>query len=294
MSFEKDHFTFFQRVIFRISRRWVNDKQYAEWMMKRLLGGGNLDNPNTFNEKIQWIKLYDRNPLYTQLADKYLVRDYVSNKIGDGYLNQLLAAYDNPDQIDFSSLPDSFVLKANHGSGTNIIVKDKSILDEKEVRETTRQWLSKNYYNAGREWCYKNITPRIICEPLLTDIYDQMPKDYKVFCFNGEPLCIQVDVDRFENHTRVFFDTNWQQQDFELFYEKPVKSVTRPDRLDEMMELSRKLAKDIPFVRVDFYALPQLVFGEMTFYPENGFGPFRPVEWDAKMGTFLRLPTLDI
>lgn len=289
MSFGKDHFTFFQRIIFKMSRRWMDDKCYAEWMMRRRFGGGDIDSPETFNEKIQWLKLYDRNPLYSQLADKYLVRDYVTSKIGEEYLNPLFAVYDNHREIDFSSLPNAFVLKANHGSGEILIVKDKTTIDERKVRAICRKWLLKNYYHAGREWVYKNIIPKIVCEHLLTDDDNQIPFDYKVFCFNGEPCFIQVDVDRFENHTRIFFDSQWQEQDFELAYKRPDKHIDRPYHLEEMMNLSRKLAVNIPFVRIDFYALPKLVFGEMTFYPGNGFEHFYPPEWDLKMGKFLQL-----
>jgi len=223
-------------------------------MLNRWLGGGGcIDNPKTFNEKIQWLKLYNRNPKYSKLADKYAVRDYVSRKIGDQYLNELYALYDKPAQINFDKLPNSFVLKATHSSGANLIVLDKSSLDEQKVRATARQWLADNYYQAGREWIYKDIPPRIVCERLLIDDQGKMPMDYKVFCFNGEPHFIQVDVDRFENHTRVFFDTEWLKQEFELLYESAAQVIERPHNLVEILELAQKLAGDIAFVRVDFY-----------------------------------------
>jgi hypothetical protein len=169
-------------------------------------------------------------------------------------------------------------------------VLDKSLVDEKNVRATAKQWQAKNFYPAGREWVYKDIPARIVCERLLIDDQGKLPMDYKVFCFNGEPHFIQVDVNRFENHTRAIYDTEWRKQEFELLYEMATQVIERPQHLPEMMELARKLAEDIPFVRVDFYALPQLVFGEMTFYPGNGFEPFRPIEWDRNLGNLLNLP----
>ena len=291
LTIENDHFSFFQRLVFKLFRKFMSDKIYAEWTLNRWHGkGGSIDNPKTLSEKIQWLKLYNRNPKYSQLADKYAVRDYVSSKIGDLYLNELYAVYDNPAQINLDKLPNSFVLKAAHSSGDNLIVLDKSLVVEKNVRATAERWQAKNFYPAGREWVYKDIPPRIVCERLLRDDQGKLPMDYKLFCFNGEPRFIQVDVDRFENHTRAIFDTEWRKQEFELLYKMSNQVIERPEHLSKMIELSRKLAKDIPFVRIDFYALPQLVFGEMTFYPGNGFEPFRPSEWDAKLGELLKLP----
>ena len=291
VTIAKDHFTFLQRLIFKLCRKLLSDKTYAEWTLNRWHGkGGSIDNPKTLSEKIQWLKLYDRNSEYSLLADKYAVRDYVSRKIGDQYLNKLYAVYDKPAQINLERLPSSFILKATHSSGDNLIALDKSLLDEKKVRATAKQWQAKNFYPAGREWVYKNIPPRIICEQLLRDDQGKLPMDYKVFCFNGEPRFIQVDVDRFENHTRAIFDTKWQKQEFELLYEMATKEIQRPQNLSEMIKIARELAGDIPFVRIDFYALPQLVFGEMTLYPGNGFEPFRPSEWDEKLGELLELP----
>lgn len=288
--FKQDHFTFWQKAIFKFRRPWMNDKTYAGWMLKRRLDSpGDIDNPKTFNEKIQWLKLYNRNPRYCRLADKYAVREYISGKIGDSYLNKLYAVYDKPEDIRLADLPDRFVLKATHGNGMNLIVPDKSAINERKAQITARRWLSSNYYRAGREWVYKGISRRVLCERLLTDYEGAAPMDYKIFCFNGLPRFIQVDVDRFQNHTRAFFDTEWRRQDFSLVYEETTRPLARPERLEEMIRLAHVLAEDIPFLRVDLYALPQPVFGEMTFYPENGFGPFRPAEWDARLGQLLRL-----
>ena len=291
MTIEKDHFSLLQRLIFKICRKRMSDKTYAEWMLKRWHGNeGSIDDPKTFNEKIQWLKLYDRNPKYSQLVDKFSVRDFVSKKIGDQYLNELYFLYNSPTEINFDKLPDSFVLKATHSSGDNLIVEDKSLLNQMDTRVKITQWQAENFYLDGREWVYKNIPPRIVCERLLKDNQGNLPKDYKVFCFNGEPYFIQVDVDRFKNHTRAIFDTKWRKQEFELLHEMATQLIEPPHNLPEMIGLARELSRDIPFVRIDFYALPEIVFGEMTLYPGNGFEPFRPTEWDGKLGELLELP----
>lgn len=290
MAISKDHFSVWHKFAFWLSRRWLDDKTYAQWLLNRWLGGGNITHPITFNEKIQWLKLYNRDPLYHDLVDKYAVRKYVLDKIGDSYLNECYGVYDDPNQIDFSQLPDRFVLKATHGSGMNFLIEDKKKLDSAQVVKQLQEWLQVNYYLIGREWAYKGVKPRLICERLLVDESGNLPLDYKVFCFNGIPLFVQVDVDRFANHTRAFFDTNWIQQDFELLYPLPSEQIICPSHLEEMLNCAQALASTIPFVRIDFYAIPEIFFGEMTFYPENGCGPFRPLEWDERLGKLIKLP----
>lgn len=291
MTFTKDHFNLAERILYRLSRRWLSDKKYAEWNLRRWLGGGNIDQPTTFNEKLQWLKLYNRDPAYQEMVDKYAVREFVTARIGQRYVNQVYGVYDSSHQIVFSDLPDSFVLKATHGSGMNILVKEKKDIEIEKACLKLDSWLGQKYENYGREWVYKNARPRIVAERMLMDSAGEPPNDYKIFCFHGVPHYIQVDLDRYTNHTRAFFDTNWEKQDFEILYDGTTKAVGRPTKLEEMLLCARALSAGIPFVRVDFYAIPEVIFGEMTFYPGNGYEPFRPVEWDKKLGLHLNLNT---
>jgi len=288
-----DHFSVFEKIIFKCSRDFMSDKRYAQWSMKRWFGDFDVENPNTFNEKIQWLKLYNRKDLYTQLVDKYSVREYVASTLDEKYLSELIGVWDRAEQINFDELPDSFVLKTTQASGTNIIVNEKSKLNIDDTLKKLNNWLEVNYYKVGREWAYKNVKPRIICEELLSDQEGNIPTDFKFFCFNGRPAYIQLDLDRFGSHERVFYDTQWNHQSFGLYYPKSNKTVPKPDNLDEMIELAKKLSKDIPFCRVDFYTLPKIVFGEITFYPGNGIEAFHPAEWDLRFGGLLDLPKAD-
>ncbi len=254
----------------------------------------NLKNPRTFNEKIQWIKLNDRNPMMTLYADKYEVRKIVEKKIGAHLLNELYGVFETPDEIDFDLLPESFVLKATHGSGWNIIVRDKSVLEIEKAKKKMKKWLEKNFYAKKREWAYKNIPPRIVCEKYMEN-KDGSLNDYKFYCFNGEPLFMQVDFDRYSNHYRAFYDTDWQKLDF--FIAKSRKSRRyekeheRPDSLTEMVKVASILSSDFAFARVDLYEFDgKTIFGEVTFYPKNGGGRFSPEYWDAEFGSLLKLP----
>ncbi len=255
-----------------------------------------LKNPKTFNEKIQWIKLYDRNPLMTLYADKYEVRKIVEKKIGPHILNELYGVFENPDEIDFDLLPESFVLKATHGSGWNIIVRDKSVLEIEKAKKGMRKWLGKNFYAKKREWAYKDIPPRIICEKYMEN-KDGSLNDYKFYCFNGNPLFIQVDFGRYSGHSRAFYDTEWQKLDF--FYAKSgkvrrcEKERNRPDCLIKMVEIACALSSDFAFARVDLYEVDgKVVFGEVTFYPKNGGGRFSPGHLDVEFGNLIPLPGL--
>lgn len=236
------------------------------------------------------MKIHDRNPLYVQLADKYTVRSFVEEKIGKEFLNELLGVYESPSEINWSALPNSFVLKATHGSGMNILMEDKTDTNLSQIQKQLARWLQVDYSKLRREWVYRDIPRKIIAEHFLYDANGKVPLDYKVFCFNGEPRYIQVDVDRFGDHTRAYFDTKWERQPFSILYEQYTGHVDQPIHLDTMIGAARALARDIPFVRVDFYALPKLVFGEMTFFPECGTGVFAPTEWDLNLGQMIRLP----
>ncbi len=276
----------------KLLRPLLTDKTFIHLEFRRRLGKAiNLKNPKSFSEKIQWIKLHDRNPLMTLCTDKYEVRKVVESKVGTHILNKLYGVFESADEIDWDSLPESFVLKANHGSGWNVIVKDKSTLDGKETKKKMKKWMATNYYAQKREWAYKNIKPQIVCEKYLENKNGSLI-DYKFFCFNGTPRLIQVDVDRHTEHKRVFHDTQWRRFDFSLQYPIYEEEIEPPSYLKDMIEVARVLSSDFTFARVDMYDLDgNIVFGEVTFYPGSGMERFSPEHWDAKLGDLLQLPT---
>ena len=228
----------------------------------------NIDYPQTFNEKIQWLKLYDSTPIKTRLADKYLEREWVKEKIGEKYLIELLGAYDTFDEIDFKKLPKQFVIKCNHGCGYNIIVKDKSKLDIKEARKKINAWMKENYaFRFGCELQYRDIKPKIIVEKYLENKNHDFLTDYKFYCFNGNPKYLQIISSRTEKeHKTSFYDQNWTKQSFydNLFENKVLE---KPQNYQQMINLAQKLSQDFSYVRVDFYVLDDgtIKFGEMTF-----------------------------
>ena len=252
----------------------------------------NLDNPKTFNEKLQWLKLYYRNPTMTICADKVAVRDYVADKVGAKYLIPVLGVYDNPDDIDFDKLPNKFVLKVNWGSGQNIIVHDKSKLDIADTKRKLAQWMKpeSNHYFAFFEWCYKDIKPKIIAEKYIEQL-DGNLLDYKIFCNNGEPMFLFVAIDRGKDLRFNFYDLDFNKLPFKQHYENSDKVIKKPEQFDEMLDIARKLSADFVHCRVDFYVLDnRLYFGELTFYHFAGLEKFEPAEWDRKLGDLLVLP----
>lgn len=272
----------------------LEDKKYIiEHQFERAVGyKPNIDNPKSFNEKMQWLKLYNEDPLLTKCADKYLVREYVKEKIGEEYLIPLLGVWDSPDEIDFDKLPNQFVLKVNWGSGQNIIVKDKSKLDIKEAKAKLKEWLKphSNHYYLGFEWCYKNIQAKIIAEKYIQQLNDDL-YDYKFLSYNGKVKNLFVVSDRYNNKYVDFYDTDWNKLPFERLYHNSPNGIAKPQNLDKMISLAERLSKDFPFVRVDFYDIEdKIYFGEITFYPGNGLEAFEPVEWDYKLGELLTLP----
>lgn len=262
-------------------------KDLQKWYQQNLGYQMDLKNPETFNEKIQWLKLFDATEEKARLADKLECRQWVSEKIGAEYLIPLIGWYKSFDEIDFSKLPASFVLKTNHGSSTNIIVKEKDFLNLREARMKMNRWLSSNYgFNKGFELHYGMIEPRIICEQYMGENLI----DYKFFCFDGNPEFIWVDVGRYTNHCRNTYDLNWNELPFIINRFKRVP-VERPMNLDLMSKLARKLSKGFPFVRVDFYEINgKVYFGEMTFTSSSGRDKFYPNEYDLKVGKEINLP----
>lgn len=272
----------------------TEDKKYIiKHRFKKIMGySPNIDNPKTFNEKLQWLKLYNEDPLLTKCADKYLVREYVKEKIGEEYLIPLLGVWDKPEDIDFDKLPDKFVLKVNWGSGQNIIVKDKSTLDIKETKEKLRNWLKpeSNHYYHGFEWCYKNIQPKIIAEEYMEQFNKDL-YDYKFLSYNGKVKNLFIVSDRFNNKYIDWYDKDYNFLPFTRVYKNSPTGIPKPQNFDKMLKLAEILSKDFIFARVDFYSLEsKIYFGEITFYPGNGQEKFEPPEWDYKLGEMLELP----
>ena len=274
-------------------RHVISDEELIRKKFKKRLGREvDLENPIKFNDKLQWLKLNWHDPVATKCADKYEVREIIKEKIGEEYLNELIGVYESVDEINIDELPEKFVLKGTHGSGFNIICKDKNELNWDLEFKKMRRWLKNNYYLSNREWVYRDIKPRIICEKYLEEFETGELRDYKIFCFNGEPKVIEVDFDRFKNHKRNFYDLDWKFINGEIKYPNDSSvNIQKPEKLSEMLNLSRILSVGFPHVRVDFYYLNnQIMFGELTFFHESGMGSFRPEDFEVEMGKWLELP----
>lgn len=249
-----------------------------------------LKNPKTFNEKLQWLKLHDRKPEYTKMVDKCEVRGYIAEKIGEEYLIPLLGVWDNFDEIDFNSFPEQFVLKCTHDSGGLIICKDKSKLDIKEAKKKINKCMKTNYYWRGREWPYKNVKPRIIAEKYMVDESGTELKDYKIFCFDGEPKFLFIATDRPHDTKFDFYDVDFNHLPLTNGHPNSDRDIKRPEGLDEMLKLARVLSKGIKQSRIDFYDINgKVYFGEITFFHWSGFMPFDPEEWDYEFGKHIKL-----
>lgn len=273
---------------------WMSDPLYLR-ILYRLTMGKKLDlkHPQTFNEKLQWLKCYDQNPMYTVMVDKYRVREYISEKLGEEYLIPLLGVWDDPEDIDFDSLPDQFVLKCNHNSGLGMcICKDKAKLDIEKVKRELRKGLRQNYYLTGREWPYKNVPRKIIAEKYMQDSSGDL-LDYKLLCFSGKVICSFTCSDRNNGDGLkvTFFDNDWNVLPFERHYPKSDKYIAKPVNFDKMIEFAEKISQGISFVRTDFYEVNGSVyFGELTFFPGSGFEEFTPDSVDFELGKHIKLP----
>lgn len=248
-----------------------------------------LKNPVTLNEKIQWLKLYDRNPQYTVLVDKYAVRDYIANTLGEKYLIPLIDVYNAVDDIEWDKLPNRFVLKCTHGSHCNIVCSDKSKLDIKQAKRNLKFWMKQNWYFLGREWPYKNVTPRIVAEEYITDEPNKDTlTDYKFYCFNGEAEVVLLCFDRETDKPKFyFFDKNWNLKRYNLQGKNAPEGFTidKPEKIDEMFEIAEKLSERFKFVRIDLYCSNgNIYFGEFTLYPASGFDSNRLPEADKMFG----------
>ena len=252
----------------------------------------NLEHPRTFNEKIQWLKLYDRDPLRTQLTDKYLVRDYIKDKIGEEYLIPLLGVWDKFDDINFDELPNKFVLKCNHGSGWNLVVQDKFQLDISKAKSKFDRWMAANFAFNGLQMQYENIVPKIIAEQYIENQTGDL-WDYKFWCFDGKVENIMFLSNRKQHLCKNNFDRNWNPQKFTSSkYPGSNQVIEKPSNLDEMIDLSENLSKGFNFVRIDLYRLndASIKFGEFTFTPLNGIYTWNPEEMDDYFGALIKLP----
>ena len=286
----------YSRIFLGFCRRhyfdWLPDKTYLKLVFKSMLGYPlNLKKPETFNEKLQWLKIYNRKDIYTQMVDKYDVKNYVASVIGQEYIIPTLGVWDTFEKVDFDILPDQFVLKCTHDSGGLIICKDKQKFDLLDSKMKIDACLKSNYYSVWREWPYKNVKPRIIAEQYMSD-GGQDIKDYKFFVFNGKVKCFKIDFDRFTKHGANYYDPSGKLLPFgeKICPPNPQKNLKMPQNLNLMIELAERLASDQDFLRVDFYEINNRVyFGELTFYPATGMGKFVPEEWDKKLGSWLQL-----
>lgn len=273
--------------------RFFSDELYIQiYYFSHFKRFANLRKPKTYNEKLNWLKLHDRNPLYTTLVDKYEVKKYVEPIIGKEHIIPTLGVWEDFDDIDFDKLPNQFVLKCTHDSEGIVIVRDKSKLDKAAVKEKIEAALKQNFYYIGREWPYKDVKPRIIAEKYMEDHVDGELRDYKFFCFDGEPKAMFVASDRASDHVKFdYFDLNFNHLDIKQKYPHAEKPLRKPETFGQMIELSKVLSKGFPHVRVDFYEVDgHLFFGELTFYHFSGFMPFEPEEWDCTFGNWLELP----
>lgn len=249
-----------------------------------------LDNPASFNEKLQWLKLNDRHDGYSLLVDKLKVKEFVASAAGKEYVVPTLGEWDRAEDIDFEALPERFVLKCNHGSGLVVICRDKASLDRERAIGVLSRQLTQDFSMVWREYPYRNVRRKVFAEELLGG--EETVYDYKFFCFSGKACYIQVDIDRFGKHRRNIYTVDWELTDLEIEYPRDTsKPIPRPERLDEMTVLAEKLSSGIPHVRVDLYHVDgRVYFGEMTFFHGGGFERFRPAEWDLRFGSLLVLP----
>ena len=286
--------------LYLASHGWYNylsDKEFLQMVypliMKKSL---DLENPKIFNEKLQWLKLFDRRPEYTMMVDKYKVREYIAQNFGEQYLIPLLGVWDSPVEIDFDALPEQFVLKCNHNSGLGMyICKDKTKLNVDKVRKGLWKGLKEDYYLKGREWPYKDVPRKIICEKYMIDQDEADLIDYKIHCFNGIPQFILVCSKRFskEGLHEDFYTTNWEKMAVKRPNVPITTGIKKPQNLNEMLEISKKIAYNYPFMRIDFYEINgKLYFGEITFYPASGWSKFEPEEYDTIFGNMLTLPKI--
>lgn len=253
-----------------------------------------LKNPQTFSEKLQWLKLYNRRPEYTIMVDKYAVKDYVKSIIGEEYIIPTLGVWDKPEDIDFNTLPDKFVLKTTHGGGGGgvVICKNKANLNKQETFSKLNQSLKNDIWKKLKEWPYKNVRKRIIAEEYIEDENSVVIRDYKFYCFSGKVEYLMIANGRFSQvKTFDYFDRNFNRLPFAQGGKTSNLIFDKPKAFDKMLECAEKLSSGIPHVRVDLYNIDgNIYFGELTFFDASGFEPFEPEEWDYRFGKLIKLP----
>lgn len=272
---------------------WIPDSIYLKILYRGFLGEKlNLKKPRKYNEKLQWLKIYDRKPEYSVMVDKYAVRQYIADKVGDKFLIPCLGIWENVDDIDFEKLPNQFVLKCTHDSGSVVICKEKALLDIETIKRKLYKSCKRNYYYAYREWPYKNVKPRIIAEKYMSDLQEDDLKDYKVLCFGGRAEIIEVHQNRFNDkgHTQDFYDREWNNLHLEQKCTKNApEDLARPEKLEEILKLSESVAAELKHVRVDWYIIKnEIYFGEITFFDGAGFEPF-PEKGEMMLGDLIQL-----
>jgi len=277
----------------KIIKRIIPDKIFIKIIFKKRMGYKlDLKNPKSYNEKLQWLKLYDRNPEYSKLVDKYEVRKYIELVIGEEYLIPLIGVYNSYNEIDFDKLPKEFVIKATHTSGDVIIIKDKDEINHEKLKKTIEKWLKTNYFYINREWPYKNVKPRIIIEKYMVDESNIELKDYKFFCFNGNPKYLFIASGRNNKKELTFdyYDIKLNKLDLSQKYPNSDKVISKINNYEKMIEISKQLSEKIPHVRVDLYNINgKIYFGELTFFHFSGMEPFKPKYWDEKFGEQIKL-----
>lgn len=277
----------------------MSDKKYLQKKYELVTGKKlDLDNPQTFNEKLQWLKLYDRKEIYTTMVDKHAVKAYVASIIGEEYIIPTLGVYEKFDDINFEELPSQFVIKCTHDSGGLVIVRDKSKMDILKIKKKINKFLKRKYFYIHREWPYKNVEPKIIIEKYMEDHNFKSLRDYKFFCFNGEPK-IMYTSEGLENHETArmsFYDMDYNEMDLKRKdYKLFDKKLSKPKNFEQMKEFAKKLSKDIPHLRVDFYEIDgKLYFGELTFTTCAGYLPFEKEDWNLELGSWIKLPEKSI
>lgn len=277
--------------------RRIPDKLYLKWLFRLKTGKRlNLSSPKSFSEKLQWLKLYDRKPIYTTMVDKYAVKEFVANIIGEKYIIPTLGVWNKPENIEWEKLPSQFVLKTTHSGGSTgvVICNDKGILDKEAAVNKLSASMGKNVYNTSREWPYKNVKPRIIAEEFIQpDDSKEGLSDYKWYCFGGQPMYCQVIQNRYSHETIDFFDVDWNHQEFVGLNPTAGNAAitpARPLQLEKQIDIAKRLSQGLHFSRIDLYeANGHVYFGEITFYPMSGFGKFRPMEYNEILGQMLGL-----
>lgn len=260
-----------------------------EYVFERPL---DLDNPRSYNEKLQWLKLNDRQPIYNVMVDKYEAKKYISNIIGEEYIVPTLGVWDSFDDIPFGDLPRRFVLKCTHDSGGNVIVRDREKMDYRAIRKKIKRCLKQNYFYQGREWQYKDIKPRVIAEQYLEDTDGVSINDYKILCFEGEAKLVEVHRNRFtDHHTQDFYDPEWNKMEIQQLGESnSSKTEDKPERLCELLRLSEKIAEGFHHLRIDWYIVKgRVFFGEITLYDSSGLCRFTDYRWDELLGSWIKL-----